>query len=359
MSTIMQQMSQHDHEQVVFCNDSDSGLKAIIAIHNTALGPSLGGCRFYNYQSEDDALFDVLRLSRGMSYKAAVANLNLGGGKSVIIGDPKKIKSEKLFRAFGRFVDGLKGRYITAEDVGTNLECMEWIYQETKHVVGIPTYFGGSGDPSPVTAQGTFVGIKASLKKAKGNDNLAGVKIAVQGAAGHVGYPLCQKLYNSGAKLYVSDTNEEGLKKLANEMKAEIVGLDNIYGLDVDVYSPCALGATVNDKTISQLKCSIIAGSANNQLLDVEKHGAELKKRGILYAPDYVINAGGLINASSEVFGGGTDHAWTKTEEIYNTLLKIYDIADRENISTAIAADKMAEQRIKDISNLSKIRKGL
>jgi leucine dehydrogenase len=208
-----------------------------------------------------------------------------------------------------------------------------------------------------VTAHGVFVGIKSALKKTKGMDNLSGVKVAVQGAAGHVGFSLCKELYENGAKLYVSDFNDEGLKKLVKEMKAEVVGPDDIYGLDVDVYAPCALGATINDKTISQFKCSIIAGSANNQLLDEKKHGVELKKRGILYAPDYVINAGGLINVSSEVYGGGTDHAWAKTEEIYSTLLKIYDIADAENISTAAAAGKMAEQRISDISNLKKIRK--
>lgn len=348
--------AEHQHEQVVFCHDKNSGLKAIIAIHNTHLGPALGGCRMYDYKSEEEAINDVLRLSKGMTYKAAVAGLNLGGGKSVIIGDPKKLASEALFRAFGRFVNSLGGRYITAEDVGTNVSFMEWILQETRHVTGIPTYLGGSGDPSPVTAHGTFVGIKAAIKKVKGRDDLNGIKIAVEGAAGNVGSHLCDELCKAGAKLFVSDINQEALKLAAAKCKAEIVDIDKLYDLDVDVYAPCALGATVNDQTISRFKCPVIAGAANNQLKVEAKHSEELKKRGILYAPDYVINAGGLINVYSELCGGGSDHALDKTENIYNTLLKVFELAEKENITTSEAAKRMAEKRILSVSLTRNIR---
>ncbi|MFA6409713.1 MAG: Glu/Leu/Phe/Val dehydrogenase, partial [Gammaproteobacteria bacterium] len=286
------------HEQVVFCQDHATGLKAIIAIHNTQLGPALGGCRMYPYSKIEDAIEDVLRLSKGMTYKASVANLNLGGGKAVIIGDPKKLGNEAFFRTFGRFVQGLSGRYITAEDVGTNTKFMEWISQETDHAVGVPACFGGSGDPSPFTAHGTFVGVKAAWKKTTGKDSLNGVKISVQGI-GNVGYNLCKELHKDGAILYVNDVNESAVAKAVKEFSATAVSDADLYKLDVDIYSPCALGATINDKTIHQLKCSVIAGAANNQLAEEKKHGAALQKAGILYAPDYVINAGGLINVST------------------------------------------------------------
>lgn len=352
--SMFETLSINGHEQVVYCHDRHSGLKAIIAIHNTTLGPALGGSRMYPYAREEDAIEDVLRLSRGMTYKAAVANLNLGGGKSVIIGDPKKDATETLFRAFGRFINGLSGRYITAEDVGTCPKHMEWIREETEYVVGIPTYFGGSGDPSPVTAHGTFVGIKAAVKKVFGKDNLQGIKVAVEGV-GHVGYPLCKELHEAGAKLYVSDVNNEALQRVAKEFDATIVKGEDLYKLDVDVYAPCALGATINDKTIPMLKCKIIAGAANNQLKEEEKHGLELLKRGILYAPDYVINAGGLINVYSEIAGGGLEHAWALTSEIYNTLSRIFDIAEKEKISTAVAARRIAEKRIEAVGKLKSI----
>lgn len=338
-----------NHEQVVFCNDPNSGLKAIIAIHNTQLGQALGGSRFHDYTSETDALTDVLRLSKGMTYKAAVAGLNLGGGKSVIIGNPKKLASEALFRAFGRFINSLGGRYITAEDIGTSVEHMEWIRHETPHVVGVSKHIGGSGDPSPVTAHGTFVGIKSAIKQTRGSDDLTGIKVAVEGI-GHVGYYLCKELHAAGAKLYVSDINEAATKAAANEFGATVVPCGQLAGLDVDVYAPCALGATINDQTIPAFKCSVIAGAANNQLKEEAKHAMALEKRGILYAPDFVINAGGLINVYSEIEGSGRERALEKTEGIYNTLLKIFELANREHITTAEAANRLAEQRIKSVS---------
>ncbi|MBN2689526.1 MAG: Glu/Leu/Phe/Val dehydrogenase [Gammaproteobacteria bacterium] len=356
--TIFTQKSFNNHEQVVFCQDEHSGLKAIIGVHNTKLGPALGGCRFYPYSDEEMALNDVLRLSRGMTYKASVAGLNLGGGKSVIIGDPKKIGTEQLFRAFGRFVNGLNGRYITAEDVGTSDKNMVWINKETPYVTGLPTYFGGSGDPSPFTAHGVFVGIKSALKKQKGSDSLAGVKVAVQGAAGHVAFNLCRELHEAGAVLYISDINKEGLKRAAEEFNATIVEGDEIYKQDVDVYAPCALGATVNDTTIPMLKCSIIAGAANNQLEDEDKHGDMLRSKGILQAPDYVINAGGLISVDSEITGGGVGHVNAQIEDIYTTLLNIYNMADQEGISTVAAANNIAKKRISDINVINGIYKG-
>jgi leucine dehydrogenase len=307
----------------------------------------------YPYANEQDALYDVLRLSKGMTYKAAISGINSGGGKAVIIADPKTQTNEVLFRSFGKFVNSLGGKYITAEDVGTSAKCMEWIHSETKYVTGIPAYFGGTGDPSPVTAHGVFVGIKASLKKAKGSDSLRGVKIGIEGAAGHVGSNLCRELYEQGAILFVSDIQEEPLKKIASEYKATIVKPGNLCSMELDVYAPCALGAIINDATIPKLKCAIIAGAANNQLKEEAKHSDELKKMGILYAPDYVINAGGLLNVYSEVAGGGTKHAWEKTENIYNTLLHIFDIADKNIISTAMAAAQIAEKRINDVSSLN------
>lgn len=352
--SMFEMLNANSHEQVVYCYDRHSGLKAIIAIHNTTLGPALGGCRMYPYANEEDAIEDVLRLSRGMTYKAAIANLNLGGGKSVIIGDPKKDASEALFRAFGRFVNGLSGRYITAEDVGTCPKHMEWIRQETKYVVGISTYFGGSGDPSPVTAHGTFMGIKAVVKQALGKESLQGIKIAVEGV-GHVGYPLCRELHDAGAILYVTDIHEESLQRVVREFGATVVKGADFYKLDVDVYSPCALGATINDETIPLFKCKAIAGAANNQLKDETKHSVELKKRNILYAPDYVINGGGLINVYSEIAGGGLEHAWALTSEIYHTLMHIFEISEKEKIATADAARRIAEARIIAMGKLKSI----
>ncbi len=352
--SIFEKLSEKGHEQIVFCNDPDSGLKAIIAIHDTNIGPALGGCRMWNYKSEQDALRDVLRLSRGMSYKAAVAGLNLGGGKSVIIGDAKKEKSELLFRSFGRFVEGLAGRYITSEDVGTSVKDMEWVRMETKYVTGISRALGGSGDPSPVTAFGTYMGMKAAVKYKLGLDNLSGLKVSVQGV-GHVGYYLCKHLYEEGAEIFATDIDQDTLQKVVNEFGVKEVGVDDIYGLDVDIYAPCALGATINDDTIPKLKAVIIAGAANNQLESESKHGQAIRKSGILYAPDYAINAGGLINVANEMERYNRERAFMQAEGIYDTLMTIFSLADKEDVPTNVAADQVATQRVKSLSKLKSI----
>ena len=331
------------HEQIVFCNNTDVGLKAIIAIHNTTLGPALGGLRMWPYESEQEALDDVLRLSKGMTYKAAVSGLNLGGGKSVIIGDPRKDKSEALFRALGKFIDTLHGRYITAEDVGIDVNDMEYIFQETNNVVGVHQVHGGSGDPSPFTAFGTLQGIRATLKARFGDDEVGKHSFAVQGA-GHVGHHLIRMLREEGAKVFVTDINEQSVAE-AVEMGAEAVGLDEIYDVDADVFSPCALGAVVNEQTIPRFRFKAVAGAANNQLANDEA-GDELQARGILYAPDYAVNAGGLMNVSIEFEGYNEQRAYRMTRAIYYNLKRIFEIADRDGIPTYQASDRMAEERI-------------
>jgi len=332
-----------DHEQIVFCRDVESGLRAIISIHSTALGPAVGGCRMWEYNSDEGALIDALRLSRGMSYKNALAGLKMGGGKSVIIGNSKTMKSEALFRAFGRFIENLNGQYISAEDVGINPNDMAIVHKETDHVVGLE---GRSGDPSPVTAYGVYKGMKAAVKHRLGRDNLDGLRVAVQGL-GHVGYYLCEHLHKEGAKLIVTDINKESMDRVVDNLGATPVDKDDIYGQDVDVYAPCALGATINDVTIPQLKCSIVAGAANNQLAE-DRHGDILKEKGILYTPDYVINAGGIINVSFEHQQGGyqKQDALDKVDEIYGTLLEIFDAAERDGKTTNVVADEHARKRI-------------
>lgn len=354
MSIVFDSMDHKGHEQVVYCNDQDTGLKAIIAIHNTTIGPALGGCRMWNYESEDAALTDVLRLSRGMSYKAAVAGLNLGGGKAVIIGNSKTDKTEILFRSFGRFVEGLSGRYITAEDVGTSVKDMEWVRMETKYVTGISRALGGSGDPSPVTALGTYSGIRATVKKQLGKESLVGLKVAVQGV-GHVGYYLCKYLAEEGAKLYITDIDSDALKRVVDEFGADVIGLEDVYDADVDIYAPCALGATLNDDTIPKLKCSIVAGAANNQLKDEVVHAQMLQERGILYAPDYAINAGGLINVANEIEGYNRDRAFSQAEGIYDMLTAIYELAETDNVTTHEAATKVAEKRMDEVGKLKNV----
>lgn len=344
-------MATMNHEQVVVCSDPATGLRAIIAIHNTTLGPALGGTRMWMYNSEQEAMRDVLRLSRGMTYKSAMAGLNLGGGKAVIIGNPHTDKTEALFRAFGRFVDGLGGRYITAEDVGMEVKNMEWIYAETKYVTGIPETLGGSGDPSPVTAYGVYMGVKASAQKAYGSDSLEGKKIALQGA-GHVASHFARYAAKEGAKLFISDIYSEKAQQLAAEVGGTVVEPDEIYGLDVDIFTPCALGGVVNDNTINEFKCAIIAGAANNILDDEEVHGLMLKDRGIIYAPDYVINAGGIINISSELEGYNRDRALKQTEEIYNTTLQVLEYAEAHNIPTFKASNLLAEERINQVARI-------
>lgn len=337
-------MKKHGYEQVVFCQNADAGLKAIIAIHDTTLGPALGGLRMWPYPTEDDAIFDVLRLARGMTYKAAAAGLNLGGGKSVIIGDSRRDKSEALFRAFGRFVQALGGRYITAEDVGTSVEDMDWVHMETDYVTGVSTAYGSSGDPSPATAFGVWQGMKAVAKEALGADNLSGLTVALQGV-GHVGYYLARHLKDEGAKLVVCDINAEAAARVKTEYGAEVVDTDAIYDVDCDIFAPCALGAIVNPKTLPRLRCKVIAGAANNQLLS-ESDGDALTERGILYAPDFVINAGGLICVADELEGYNRDRAYKKVAGIYGNIQRVIDIAKRDRIPTYRAAERLAEERI-------------
>jgi len=337
-----------DHEQVVYCQDRATGLKAIIAIHNTVLGPGLGGTRMWKYSTEAEALNDVLRLSRGMTYKASIAGLNLGGAKAVIIGDASTDKSEALMRKFGRFVENLNGKYITAEDVGTTTRDMEYVNMESEHVVGLPEAMGGGGDPSPVTAYGVYMGMKASAKTAFGSDSLAGKTVAVQGI-GKVGMHLVEYLHKEGARLFVSDIHEAALQHAATHFGASVVDNSHIFSLDADIFAPCALGAILNTENISKLKVKVVAGAANNQLEDETVHGDMLRSKGIIYAPDFVINAGGLINVYSEYTGYVREIAMAQTENIYNTILAIYQRADQRNINNQIAAIELAEKRIHDM----------
>ncbi len=352
--SIFDHMEDKEHEQIVVCSDPTSGLKALIAIHNTILGPALGGVRMWPYDSEEAALRDVLRLSRGMTYKASVAGLNLGGGKAVIIGNPKKDKSEALFRAFGRYVEGLAGRYITAEDVGMQVRDMEWIRMETKYVTGISTALGGSGSPSSVTAFGVYMGMKAAAKKAFGSDDLGNRKIALQGA-GNVSSHLARYMHKEGATLYVTDIDSEKVDRMVRETGAVAIDIDDIYDLDVDIFSPCALGGILNEVTIPRLKCAVIAGAANNQIDDEMIHGALLMERGILYAPDYVINAGGLINVSNELEGYNRDYALEQAARIYDTMMRIFDYASTHNVPTYTASNRLAEKRLEQIGRVKSI----
>ncbi|HWK22351.1 MAG TPA: Glu/Leu/Phe/Val dehydrogenase [Ureibacillus sp.] len=341
---IFKYLEKYDYEQVVFCQDKSSGLKAIIAIHDTTLGPALGGCRMWTYATEEQAIEDALRLARGMTYKNAAAGLNLGGGKTVIIGDPFKDKNEEMFRALGRFIQGLNGRYITAEDVGTTVSDMDLIHEETDYVTGISPTFGSSGNPSPVTAYGVYLGMKAAAKEAFGNDNLQGRTIAVQGL-GNVAYTLCEYLHKDGAKLIVTDINKKAVDRVVKDFNATAVEPDEIYKQEVDIFSPCALGAIINDETIPQLKAKVIAGSANNQLKDAH-HGDIIHEMGIVYAPDYVINAGGVINVADELYGYNRERAMKRVETIYDSITKIFEISKRDSIPTYLAANRLAEERI-------------
>tara|TARA_B100000401_G_C52806538_1_gene721393 strand:- start:1282 stop:2376 length:1095 start_codon:yes stop_codon:yes gene_type:complete len=347
-NAVIAQMQNMGHEQILFCNDSATGLKAIIAVHNTVLGPALGGTRMWSYQNEAEALNDVLRLSKGMTYKNAISGLNLGGGKAVIIGNSRTDKTEALFRRFGKFVNSLGGKYITAEDVGISPIDMNWVNMETNHVVGLP---GKSGDPSPLTALGVYVGMKACAKIQFGSDSLKGKKIAVQGV-GHVGEYLVSHLVKEGALVSVTDIHDDILSRIAKDYGVSVVGTDEIYDLDMDIYAPCALGSTVNDENLSRLKCGIIAGAANNQLKDETIHGQELLNKKIIYAPDYVINAGGVINCFSEVKGLSSDWSNSKTKEIYDTIFNIVKRSKDEGLSTHTIANKMAEERIESIGKV-------
>lgn len=351
-SDVLSQMTLFNHEQIVFCNDNNVGLKAIIGIHNTVLGPALGGTRMWNYVNEQEALTDVLRLSRGMTYKSAVAGINLGGGKAVIIGDPKKIKTEALLRSFGKFIDNLGGKYITAEDVSMNSKDMEIIHMETNYVTGLPESMGGSGDPSPVTAMGVWMGMKASAKKVYGNDSLKGKKVIVQGL-GNVGKHLIEYLAKEGSELFVFDIDEEKVKSISQHFKVKVLSKEELYSVDADIYAPCALGATVNTETLEQLKVKIICGSANNQLANEEIHGKMVEEKGILYAPDFVVNAGGIINVYYELEGYNRERALAHAERIYDTTMKVFEIAEREKIPTYLAANRLAEERINAIAKIN------
>ena len=352
--TLFEHIAGGGFEQVVFCNDDQSGLRAIVAIHSTALGPALGGTRFFPYDSEQDALSDVLRLAKGMTYKAAAAGLDLGGGKAVIIGDPRRIKSEELLRAYGRFIETLGGRYITAEDVGTFLEDMDIVRRESRWVTGCSRTYGGSGDPSPVTAYGVLQGIKACAIEIFGSAELKGRTVALQGV-GKVGYALCGYLVEEGAKVTIGDIDVDNLGRAVGDYGVDSVPLDDIHRLEVDIFAPCALGAVINDDTISELHCKIVAGAANNQL-QRDEHGDKLRDLGILYAPDFVINAGGLINVEDELRGYDRDRAMKKVEGIYKALQLIFAMSREKGISTARAANDYAEERIRKISRIRLVR---
>jgi len=345
-------MQQMGHEQVAFCTDPHTGLNAIIAIHNTVLGPSLGGTRVWNYANHQEALVDALRLSRGMTYKSALAGLNLGGGKAVLIGDASKLKNEAYWRRYGKFVNSLNGKYITAEDVNTSKTDMEYIGMETKFVTGKPEYMGGSGDPSPLTSYGVYMGMKAAAKKAFGSDDLSGRKVLVQGA-GNVGRYLMEYLVKDGAKVYTCDINESKLKEVTAMMPSiQVVDGDTIFDMEMDIYAPCALGATVNTESIAKMKCPVIAGGANNQLADENVHGPMLVEKGIIYVPDFLINAGGIINISIEIDGYNRERAYNTVSKIYDRALQIFDIAEKEGTHTQLAAMQAAEKRLSDIAKV-------
>ncbi len=351
-TSLFDKIADMGHEQIVFCNDEETGLKAIIGIHNTILGPALGGTRMWSYANDEEAITDVLRLSRGMTFKAAISGLNLGGGKAVIIGDASTMKTEAYLRKFGKFVESLGGKYITAEDVNMKTKDMEYIHMETDHVTGLPISMGGSGDPSPVTAFGTYVGIKAMANKIYGTDSLKDKVVGVQGV-GQVGMYLVEHLTKEGAKVLITDINEEKLKNVSKKFGATVVEMDEIYDQNMDIYAPCALGASLNDDTIPRLNCQIIAGGANNQLAEEEKHSYMLMDSGIAYAPDFVINAGGLINVYHEYLGGyNRDRAYHHAEKIYDSILNIAHESEIHNISPQEAAIKLARKRIEEIGRV-------
>jgi len=351
-----EQMSALGHEQVVFCRDPESGLRAIIGVHDTSLGPALGGCRMYDYDSEADALRDVLRLSRGMTYKAAVAGLDLGGGKAVIIGD-RSLKSEALFRAFGRFVDSLGGRYITAEDMNTNEHDMAMIGRETRWVTGRSVAQGGAGDPSPVTAWGVFHGIRGALEVATGSSDLGGRVVAIQGV-GNVGFHLAHYLHDAGARLIFSDVNAENLDRAVSSFGGEVVEGDAYYGVQADVLAPCAIGGVLNPRTIPQIQAPVIAGGANNVLESEGRDGADLVARSIVYAPDYVINAGGLIHVSTELSHASRDKAMDDAAGIYETVREVLYKSRAEGITPIEASNQVAERRIAAIRGVKRLWTG-
>jgi leucine dehydrogenase len=339
------QVSFDGHEQIVFCNDKDTGLKAIIGIHNTVLGPALGGTRMWNYENEWSALNDVLRLSRGMTFKSAITGLNLGGGKAVIIGDAKTQKTPELMRRFGDFVHSLSGKYITAEDVGMTTEDMDTVREVTPYVTGISQDKGGAGNPSPITAYGVFMGMKAAAQFKYGSDVLEDKRIYVEGI-GNVGENLVEYLTQEGAEVVIADINQDRLEEVRDKYGATIYGGDDLYSERMDIYAPCALGATINDNTVYKIQADIIAGAANNQLADEKKHGLLLKERGIVYAPDFLINAGGIINVYAELEGYDRAEIMRKTENIFTTTIEILNRAREKDVTTHTAAFDIALARI-------------
>ena len=348
---VFENLGKHgNHEQVIFCHDSRTNLRAIIAIHDTTLGPALGGTRMWNYATEEEAVIDVLRLSEGMTYKAAAAGLNLGGGKTVIIGDHKKDKSEAMFRTFGQYINALNGRYITAEDVGTTVKDMEQVYMETQWVTGIPKGLGGSGDPSPYTAHGVLMGMKAAVKEKLNTESLNGIRVAVQGL-GNVGSNLVKYLADEGAVITIADIDEIKAKKLAEKFQCEVTDPDTILTTECEVLAPCALGAIINDQTLPQFKCKVIAGGANNQLAET-RHGDALRELGILYAPDFVANAGGLMNVFAELEGYSVERALERTTSVFDNMSNVFAVAKRDNVSTHDAAYRMAKSRLEELGRL-------
>ncbi|HEX8260088.1 MAG TPA: Glu/Leu/Phe/Val dehydrogenase dimerization domain-containing protein [Rubrobacteraceae bacterium] len=353
---IFEKLSEFRYEQLVFCHDKATGLRAIIAIHDTTLGPALGGCRMWPYNTEAEAVTDALRLARGMTYKAAASGLNLGGGKSVIIGDPHKDKTEALFRSLGRYVETLGGRYIVAEDVGISTGDINYVQVETSYVVGVDVTYGGSGDPSPFTALGVLQGMRACAEEVFGTTSLEGRTVAVQGL-GHVGYHLCRLLHDEGAHLVVVDLEPEATERAMREFCAKAVEPDEILRIPCDIFAPCALGAVINDQTLPLLRCQIVAGSANN-VLDESRHGETLAERGILYAPDYVINAGGLINVADELEGYSERRAKGRVMRIEDSVRRIIAISKRDGVPTNVAADTLALERIAAISSMERLHTG-
>ncbi len=351
--SIFSRMEDLQHEQVVFCRDEHTGLKAIIAIHNTVLGPAMGGTRMWNYTSDEEAIQDVLRLSRGMTFKSALAGLNIGGGKAVIIGDARTQKTEAFMRRFGKFINSLNGKYYTAEDVNISTRDIEWMNMETSYVVGKPINTGGSGDPSPMTAYGVYMGIKAGAKKVYGSDSLVGKNIVVQGA-GQVGMFLIEYLVKENANVFIADIFEDKVKRVIDKYpQVSVTDPNTIYQLEMDIYAPCALGATLNDHTISKLKCAVVAGGANNQLEDEQKHGEMLKDRGIIYAPDFLINSGGIANVYHEYLGSyNKERVLASTEHIYEVCAQVLDHAEKNSMSTHEAALVLALKRIEDVGKV-------
>lgn len=344
---IFESLAQAEHEQVAFWSDRVAGLRSIIAIHDTTLGPAIGGVRMHPYKSEEEALKDVLLLSKSMTYKAAAASINLGGGQGVIIGDPIKDKNELVLRSFGRFVESLKGRYITAEDVGTTVEDMEIVKYETQYVTGLSQALGGGGDPGPVTAIGLESGLLACAEKVFGKKSLQGLTVAIQGL-GNVGFNLARQLSRQGCKLLVADVDQSKADLAGEEFGAKLILPDQIYDLEADVFSPNALGGVINDQTIKRLKVKIVAGAANNQL-EEERHGDVLHQKGILYAPDFVIGAGGLINVANELEGYHQERATKRARGIYQILSQVLEKSEKENIPTQKAATLLAEERIRQV----------